>query len=372
MSLYLKSIFILCSVLFVTSALASEAQNSASPLLGLPPMPAPAEGGRHGEKIKLGKKLFFDTQLSGNGQISCASCHIPQQAFTDNRAVAEGIYGRKGSRKTPSIINAGYNQEQFWDGRRASLQEQVLDPFFNPNEHGVKDITALLQLIRQDAQYQPLLQQAFAQTAETINKTHISEALTAYVRTLNAADSPFDRYLYGGDQQALTPQQVRGLALFRGAAQCDTCHSIGKDAALLTDGEYHSMSIGFDSLVPKLPVLTAQVIGATEVQREAWIVSNPDMAALGRFMITLDPQDIGKFKTPSLRNIVLTSPYMHDGSLATLEEAVDREIYYRSESMGRPLILTPDEKQDLVAFLHALTSPVLPETTVQSPSASKK
>ena len=185
-------------------------------------------------------------------------------------------------------------------------------------------------------------------------------ALAAYVRTLNAGNTPVDRYLYGGDKDALNPAQRRGLELFRGNAQCSTCHTIGEREALFTDHGYHSHSIGFAGIVEKLPKLTEKLAKSNSEERGQLVIADPDIAALGRFVVTLDPQDIGRFKTPSLRNVALTAPYMHDGSIATLDAAVTHEVYYRGRQMGRPLILTPSEKQDLIDFLQALTSPDRP------------
>ena len=359
--MFCKFKYLAVAVVSLCATVGFSAQETQSiPPLGLPEMPVPEGSAINPSVLELGRHLFFDKQLSGDGQIACASCHIPEKAFTDGRPLAQGVGGRQGSRKTPSVINAGYNAAQFWDGRRVTLEEQVLDPFFNPNEHGIADKEELLRTIRQDAAYSPLFKKAFGIEAKGISTTHVSKALATFVRSLVAGDSPVDRYLYAGDKQALSPGQVRGLELFRGTAQCSTCHIIGEHAALLMDGDYHSMSIGFDELMPKIAELSQQAARATPEELDRLIISNPDAAALGRFMITLDPQDIGKFKTPSLRNVTLVAPYMHDGSVATLEEAVDREIYYRGQLMGRPLILTPSEKEDLIAFLKALSSTHLP------------
>ncbi len=342
-----------------TAGLAAEGIERTLPV-GLPAMSFPTNNPGSPLAIELGRRLFFDPHLSGSEQISCASCHIPEKAFTDGKAVAQGIDGREGTRNTPTILNAGYNAAQFWDGRRVTLEEQVLDPFFNPKEHGVPDEADLLRRIRRDAAYLPMFTQAFGVESTEIKSTHVSRALAAYVRSLIVGNSPVDRYLYAGDKAALSADELRGLELFRGPAKCTTCHAIGERTALLTDNDYHSMAIGFDRLAPRLTSITRQAAKATPEELGRLILGDADAAAAGRFIVTLDPQDIGKFKTPSLRNVALTAPYMHDGSIATLEETVNHEIYYRGQAMGRPLILTPNEKADLVAFLKALTSVTLP------------
>lgn len=328
--------------------------------VGLPVVVAPATNPGSTAVIELGRRLFFDQRLSGNGQISCASCHIPEKAFSDGKAVAQGIDGRRGTRKTPSILNAGYNVAQFWDGRRTALEDQVLDPLFNPNEHGIDNADSLLRRIRQDKHYEPIVNKAFGAELANINTRMVSKALAAYVRSLTVGNSPVDRYLYAGEKNALSSDQLRGLELFRGSAQCTTCHPIGERSALLTDNDYHIMAVGFDRLVPKVAALARQAAQASPKELDHLILGDPDAAAAGRFIVTRDPQDIGKFKTPSLRNVALTAPYMHDGSVATLDDAVDHEIYYRGQAMGRPLMLTPIEKADLVSFLKALTSAEFP------------
>jgi len=341
------------------TAVAADGMPAAS-LVGLPAIVAPATNPASPVVIELGRRLFFDRRLSGNGQISCASCHIPEKAFSDGKAVAQGIDGRQGTRNTPSILNARYNAAQFWDGRRTTLEDQVLDPLFNPSEHGIDNAEDLLRRIRQGEHYAAIVKKAFGAELADINTLMVRKALAAYVRSLTVANSPVDRYLYAGEKTALSSDQLRGLELFRGSAQCTTCHPIGERSATLTDNDYHSMSIGFDRLAPKVAALARQAAQASPTELDHLILGEPDASAAGRFIVTREPQDIGKFKTPSLRNVALTAPYMHDGSIATLEDAVSHEIYYRGQSMGRPLILTPTEKTDLVAFLRALSSAEFP------------
>jgi cytochrome c peroxidase len=216
--------------------------------------------------------------------------------------------------------------------------------------------------------YDPILFRiltAFA-TLLTLKKDAISidaltAAIAAYERTLVAGDSLFYRYLYGGEVKAMTPAAQRGLTLFRGRAQCDNCHLIGKKSALFTDGDFHSSPLPLAAeTLGALALLTEKVrnlkiAGAAE-KLSALIASDKNASALGRFVVTGDPKDIGKFKTPSLRNVALTAPYMHDGSVGTLAQAIDLELYSRTVP-GYPLVLTQDERADLLAFLQALSSP---------------
>jgi len=349
-----------CAALMANAAVCAAGGAPAAPGTGLPAVTAPVDNPTTPDKIRLGRELFFDKRLSGDGKISCATCHVPEKAFADGKPLAEGIDGRRGNRNTPTVIDAAYNTAQFWDGRRATLEEQVLDPMFDANEHGLASRDELVRTLRADAKYAGLFRTAFQIEPEQITTVEASRALAAFIRSLVSGNSPADRYLYGGDKAALSPEQIRGLDLFRGHAQCASCHQIGERAALLIDGDYHSLSVGFERLVPKLASLARRLASARGAERERILQSEPESSTLGRFLVTLDPQDIGKFKTPTLRNIELTGPYMHDGSIATLEGTVNYEIYYRSRAMGRPLVLTPREKADLVAFLKAWTSPDLP------------
>jgi cytochrome c peroxidase len=309
-------------------------------------------------KIALGRRLFFDTRLSRNGSVSCATCHQPSHAFADERAVAQGIDKQRGTRNTPSLLNVSFNSTQFWDGRRPSLEAQALDPLTNPLEHGLNDEEDLLSRIRTDRRYLKSFARVFRVDRASIRGKHVAQALASFERTLIAGDSPFDRFLFGHDARALSPGAQRGLGLFRGPALCSTCHIIGQNGATFTDNDFHSANIGLQRIAPMLADLTTQwATGSPSATSLGQVIlSHQDIAALGRFVITLKPADIGKFRTPSLRNVALTAPYMHDGSVATLAEALERELYVRSSQESRPLVLTPCERADLVEFLMALTS----------------
>jgi len=343
------SLVILCS-------LAGQAAVRAQSTLGLLPVPIPRDNPQTPEKVALGRALFDDKRLSADGKVSCSTCHQPDRAFTDGRTVAQGIQQRAGTRNTPTLINSAYLTSLFWDGRRQSLEEQAADPLVNPVEHALRNHDELLAVVRTDAAYAAGFRAAFGAVPESIGIEHVVKALAAFERTLVAGDSPFDRYRYGGDSSALSAAQLRGLGLFEGRARCTVCHTIGKEHALLTDNEFHTIGIGQARVQPQLADRTTRLVRLSPAERDQSITSDPEVAALGRFAVTLKPGDIGRFRTPTLRNVALTAPYMHDGSVPTLGEAVEREVYYRGLEAGRPLVLTPQEKADLVAFLEALSS----------------
>ncbi len=324
--------------------------------LGLPPLPVVAGNLQTPEKVALGRRLFFDARLSANGEVSCGSCHQPEHAFTDRRILALGVENRRGTRNTPTLLNAAFNASQFWDGRRASLEEQVRDPLVNPLEHGLADHAALIAFLGADPDYVREFEGAFGTVRGQIEMDQVAGALASFVRSLLGGDSPFDRYFYAGDKSALSEPAIRGLGLFQGRAQCTGCHSIDAQQATFSDGQFHTVGVELGRVAPRLASLATRVARTPKEEINSLIARDADVAALGRFVVTLDPADIGKFRTPTLRNIALTAPYMHDGSVATLGEAVDHELYYRGQALGRPLVLTPAEKSDLLAFLRSLTS----------------
>lgn len=325
--------------------------------LGLPTLAVPADNPMTPAKVALGKALFGDKRLSADRKVSCAACHDPLLAFGDGRAVAKGIRGLTGVRNVPTIVNAAYSRTQFWDGRRMSLEEQVGDPFVNAVEHGLADHEAVLKVVRNDPGYRAGFRRAFPGAPAAITMGQVGKAIAAYERTLIAGNSPFDRYQYGGDRKALSLDALRGLELFRGRARCESCHHIGERNALFTDDEFHRLGVGHHRVESRLGELAVQFMQSDTKDIGKALIERPELSELGRFLVTLSPDDIGRFKTPTLRNVAATGPYMHDGSVGTLEAAVEMEIYYRGLEAGRPLILTPREKDDLVAFLRSLTSP---------------
>jgi cytochrome c peroxidase len=329
--------------------------------LGLPPIPH-AQKSSNQRVVELGRELFSDPRLSADGKVSCSKCHIPRLAFSDGHPRAHGRADEIETRNTPSLLNALYLDALFWDGRSASLESQALAPLTNPAEHAFRSESEIVAAVRHNPSYVRAFQNAFRVGTAHIDAKLVTRALAAYERTLLAGDSAFDRYLYGHDSAAMTQAAVRGLVLFRGRAGCSSCHTIGSSSALLTDGDYHVSPMGLPDVATKnlgrIALEIAETAKAGDHSKlEHLIATDPNVAALGRFVVTLNPRDIGTFRTPSLRNVALTAPYMHDGSVATLSQAVDEELYRRGRILKYPIPLTVNERRDLVAFLNSLTSP---------------
>jgi len=332
--------------------------------LGLPPVPIPADNPQSPEKIALGKRLFEDQRFSGDGTISCATCHDPAKAFADGESTADGINKLKGTRNSPTVINAAYYEAQFWDGRRSSLEEQAKDPFLNPIEHGLTSHEQILETIRKDASYHTPFRSVFGIEPKDITIDHVVKAIASFERTVISGDSPFDRYLYGGDKTAMSESAIRGLEIYRTKGRCQDCHTIGQTNATFTDNKFHNLGVGFKRIESRvMPVANAFRKAKQEGKDiDKSVLGDKEISELGRFVVTLRPSDIGGFKTSTLRNIAVTAPYMHDGSLQTLEEVV--ELYNKGgeknpflDSGIRTLNLTDQEKADLVAFMKSLTSP---------------
>lgn len=305
----------------------------------------------------LGKLLFYDPSLSVAGTVSCATCHIPTQMFADNKRTPMGVYGRVGTRNAPSlaVISTAQDVSFFWDGRRSALDQAVIDPLTNPIEMGLPDQAELIRRIKQNPNYVSTFAKAFPESPQLTTK-QVGQALADYVRSISPPPSYYEQYAMQGDEAALSPSAKLGLTIFKGKAQCAECHVLQGAPAMLTDHLYHRTGIGLDAVSEHLPELTQAIIqrslkGAAIGDR---VAAHLDEAQLGRFNVTLDPADIGLFRTPSLRSVALTAPYMHDGSILTLEEAIDREVYYRSLQAGHPLNLSVEERKNLKAFLEAL------------------
>lgn len=346
----------------VAGAAQSDTRPTGDPLLGLPRAEL-AQRPLNTRLVQLGRKMFSDTRLSANGTVSCATCHIQGQTLADGLTVGKGIDGRLGTRNTPSLLNVRFLKELFWDGRAANLQMQAEAPLTSPAEHGFPDANAVVEAVRRNAGYvQGLLATFNLRSRTEIHLDSITAALAEYERTLVAGDSPFDRYLYRAERGAISAEAVSGLELFRGRAGCVSCHAIQAQSALLTDDGYHDAPGGLSADVAgRLAELTRKVIQLRQTGSPGdlgrAVVSDAGVAALGRFVVTLNPADIGRFKTPTLRNVALTAPYMHDGRTKTLEEAVETELYGRGNAVNRPIVLTAQERKELVAFLNTLTSP---------------
>ena len=286
-------------------------------------VPAPEDNASTAEKVALGRRLFFDPRLSADGSIACATCHVPEHGFANRTVVSVGVNGRKGSRNVPTLVNRAYGTAFFWDGRSHALEEVVLQPIENPIEMNL-DRTAAVARLQADAGYRALFDRVFG---GPVTATNLARALAAFTRSILSGDSAVDRYL-AGDRSALSERAARGLQLFRGAARCDKCHH----GTNFTDESFHNT-------------------GA------AWRDSG--FRDLGRSVVTGAETDRGAFKTPTLRQVALTAPYMHDGSLATLADVVD--FYDRGGRANpwldpdvRPLGLSAEDRAALVAFLEAL------------------
>lgn len=258
------------------------------------------------ERVELGRTLFSDKRLSRDGTLSCASCHEAERAFSDAKAVAVGVQGRKGTRRTPRIANRAWGRSFFWDGRAKSLEEQVLGPIGNPLEMDLEPTVAARRV--------------------GLRLEEMQEALASYVRTIFSGDSAYDRYV-AGDKSALTKLERAGLELFRGKAGCSSCHL----GPLLTDEEFHVTGVGADA---------------------------------GRYLLSRKEEERGAFKTPSLRDVARTPPFMHDGSLATLSEVLR---FYNEGGKARPnldvemraLHLNDEELGALEAFLSSLNGRIV-------------
>jgi cytochrome c peroxidase len=339
--------------------------------LGLPPVPVPADNPMTPEKIALGNRLFNDKQFSTTGEVACATCHDATKAFTDSPLkTSEGINKLTGTRNAPTVVNAAYFAAQFWDGRSADLEDQSQHPFVNPVEMGLKDHEPILKAVRSDATYAAAFKQVFNVEPADITMKHVQKAIAAFERTLVAGDSPFDKYWFGGDKTAMSESAIRGFQVFLGDGRCVSCHTIEQDFALFTDNRFHNIGVGINRIQDKVPELAPKFLEAKAkgMDVDKAVLSDPNSSELGRFAITEGLDDMGAFKTPTLRNVAVTGPFMHDGSLKTLRDVVDHYnnggVTKKGDHVNdflsggiRPLNLTEEQITDLVAFMEALTSP---------------
>jgi cytochrome c peroxidase len=321
---------------------------------GVLPPEIPAENPLTPAKVELGKRLYFDPRLSSDGTVACATCHDPRSGFAEPRAVSVGVGGATGVRNSPTVLNAAFLAEQFWDGRARTLEEQALQPLVNPVEMGMPDHAAVEAKLRGIADYPPLFGAAFGDEAITIERA--SQAIASFERTLLSLDAPIDRFL-AGDARAIPEAARRGWDLFNGKARCNNCHGHVGAFPLFTDELYHNIGVAAKEV--SFEALARRVEGQPEDL--AKLAHEAGINQLGRFLVTKERKDIGAFKTPQLRNVALTAPYMHDGSEKTLADVI--EFYDRG---GNPnpwldggmlaLALTAGEKADLVALLETFTS----------------
>ncbi|WP_405107299.1 c-type cytochrome [Phaeobacter sp. BS52] len=341
------------------------AKRSLTPQLGLPPLVYPADNPPTAARITLGRQIFFDRALSINNTMSCAMCHVPEQGFANwELATSVGVEGRSVKRNAPSLINVGLLDPLFHDGRDPMLETQFIGPLTARNEMANPSAGRVVSHLQTDNAYNTLFHEAFGAPASL---DRIGMALAAYQRALTVGNSPFDQWFYGEDQTAVSPSAKRGFELFRDKAGCVSCHSLGPEHAIFTDQQFHDTGYGqMRELERQNPPKTLPVQVAPGVIHHVdydlvRAVSGPRDADLGRYEVTEDPQDRWRFRTPTLRNLAVSPPYMHDGGFSTLAEVID---YYDSGGAGlpgqdprvRPLGLSHREKSDLLAFISTLTS----------------
>jgi cytochrome c peroxidase len=310
------------SLLLATLALggtASAAEPGIKVPAGLKPVPIPKDNPHTAAKVELGKQLFFDPRLSRDNTISCASCHDPKHGWSNNAQFATGVRGQIGGRSSPTIINSAFQILQFWDGRAELLEGQALGPMANPIEMDMT-LDEVVDRLNKIEGYRKQFQTVFGANA---NEKNIAKAIAAFERTILSGDAPYDRYK-AGDKSALSPAAEHGFKLFFGKAHCSACHT----GPNFTDGAFHNIGVGMEK-------------------------DDPD---LGRYVHSKMVGDKGSFKTPTLREIARTAPYMHDGRFKTLADVVN---YYNQGGHANPqldeeiykLNLTPEESADLVKFL---------------------
>lgn len=308
--------------------------------LGLPPVPVPGDNPPTAETVALGRRLYYDAILSVDNSISCASCHTPGSGFGDPRRFSVGVGGKQGTRNSPPVANAAYYVTQFWDGRAGSLEKQAEGPVANPVEmaHTLKGVE---EVLNREASYREQFAKAFGPGRITYDM--VEKAIASFERTVLMGNSPFDRWYFGHDEKAFSAAAKRGFDVFRRVdkGNCASCHTFGNSDALFTDNQFHNIGVGVKDETP------------TDV---------------GRYEVSKSDPDRGAFKTPTLRNIALTAPYMHDGSLKTLKEVVD---FYVGGGNSNPYLdpkiksldfLTGQERADLEAFLESLTGELPPNS----------
>lgn len=339
--------------------------------LGLPPVPFPPDNPQTPEKVALGKKLFSDMRFSKTGQVSCATCHEEGKGFTDSpNTVSVGINDLTGTRNAPTVINSAYFNTLFWDGRSPSLEDQSTHPIVNPVEMGQPDHKPVLAIVRTDPEYVKAFKEVFGKAGDEVSMGEVSKAIGAFERTIISGDSPFDRWYFMGDESALTGQQKRGFSIFINEGRCVSCHIVEQTQALFTDNRFHNIGVGVNKIQPDIPELAGEFIkaNATLSEVDVKVLTDKRTSELGRFAVTTELDGIGAFKTSTLRNIAVTAPYMHDGSIKTLRKVVEHYnnggVTKKGDPVNdylsggiRPLNLTEEQMDDLVAFLEALTSP---------------
>ena len=309
-------------------------------------------------RIALGNKLFNDKRLSADDSVSCATCHDPKRAFSDGKARSVGIKNQTGKRNSPTVLNALFNATQFWDGRAGTLEEQAVLPIINPIEMGMPDLDAVVAKVKGIPEYVNDFREVFGRE---VTGEDLASALAAFERTQFSGNARFDRFLVG-DAKALNASEKRGWALFNGKARCNSCHAGNAVSPLFSDQKFHNIGIAArEHDFPKLANKALRVVRTGDAKQIDELALQTDLSEMGRFLVTKNENDIGSFKTPTLRNVAITGPYMHDGSLTTLWDVMD---HYNKGGLPNPYLdggmqrlgLTEPEIDDVVAFLFALTS----------------
>jgi cytochrome c peroxidase len=310
------------------------------------------------QQIALGTKLFNDKRLSADDSVSCATCHDPKRAFTDGEVRSEGIQKQVGQRNSPTVLNALFNATQFWDGRAGTLEEQALLPIINPIEMGMPDLKAVVAKLQGLPEYANDFQQVFG---GEVTAERLGQAIAAFERTQYSGNARFDRFLTG-DSKALNDSERRGWALFNGKGRCNSCHAGNAVSPLFSDQKFHNIGIAAHQHdFTQLANQALRVVRTGDAKQIDELALQSNLSQMGRFLVTKNENDVGSFKTPTLRNVGVTGPYMHDGSLATLWDVMD---HYNKGGIPNPYLdggmqrlgLTEPEIDDLVAFLFTLTS----------------
>jgi cytochrome c peroxidase len=313
------------------------------------------------EKVALGQKLFNEVRLSTNDKVSCATCHDPAKGFVDHKPLAEGVAApaKRTQRHSPTVLNAMFNATQFWDGRVATLEDQAKLPILNPIEMGQKSGEDVMKKVLAIPEYAAAFKQVFGRDG---TYDDLASAIAAFERQQFAGDAPFDRFV-AGDTNAIDASAKRGWGLFNGKGRCNSCHAFSTTSPLFSDQKFHNIGIAahktdFIGLARK----ATGIVKSGDLKQIDELAISSDLSELGRFLVTKHSNDIGAFKTPTLRNVAVTAPYMHDGSMATLWDVMD---HYNKGGVPNPnldggmqrLGLTEPEIDDMVAFMESLTSP---------------
>ena len=309
-------------------------------------------------KLELGRTLFFDKRLSADGTVSCATCHDPAAAFASRDAVSKGVREQSGTRNAPTLLNSFFGKSYFWDGRVSTLEDQAKQPLLNVNEMGMQNEPALIERVSAIDDYRESFRRVFPREGITIDS--ITGAIAVFERSLVSRNSPFDRFI-GGDKKALTELQKQGWELFKGKAKCLDCHSYSAAAPFFTDAQFHNTGVQAKELTFETLSQRADEVKSDSNRNLSTLAHDPQFSDPGRFLVTSDMKDLGAFKTPTLRDIELTGPYIHDGSIRTL---LDVLRFYNQGGVKTPILdkkiaplnLTEQEMNAIVEFLRALTS----------------